>query len=58
MARDPALPELRHVVDHTKAKMEGVHEEAQRYTGPFELPEAGEEDVAWVRRLVGRELED
>ena len=51
---DPALPELRSMLDHITEKLAGLHEDAQRYVGPFELPEATEDEVAWVRRIVER----
>ena len=49
---DPALPEMRHVLDHCDEKLEELHQETQRYTGPFELREPLEDEVAWVRQLV------
>lgn len=54
---DPALPELRSMLDHTREKLAGLHDDAQRYVGPFELPDATEGEVAWVHRIVERELE-
>ena len=32
-----------------------LHKETQRYTGPFELAEPDEEELAWVREIMGRE---
>jgi hypothetical protein len=31
---------------------EGLHEDAQRYTGPFEFVEPGEEEIGRVRSIV------
>ena len=52
---DPAIPELRHVLDHSKERLIDLHKETQRYTGPFELAEPDEEELAWVREIMGRE---
>ena len=52
---DPALPELRSMLDHMREKLTGLHEDAGRYVGPFELLEPAEDEVAWVRRIVERE---
>ena len=49
---DPALPEMRHVLDHSEEKLKELHQETQRYTGPFDLAEPGDDEVAWVRQLV------
>ena len=43
------------MLDHTREKLTGLHDDAQRYVGPFELPEATEDEVAWVHRIVERE---
>ena len=52
---DPAIPELRHVLTHSHEKLIDLHEETQRYTGPFELVEPDEEELAWVREIMERE---
>ena len=52
---DPAIPEMRLVLDHCREELTDLHEETQRYTGPFELEGPGEEDLAWVRELMERE---
>ena len=49
---DPALPEMRHVLDHCEEKLKELHQETQRYTGRFDLREPVEDEVAWVRQLV------
>lgn len=49
---DPALPEMRHVLDHCEEKLKELYQETQRYTGPFDLAEPAEDEVAWVRQLV------
>ncbi len=51
---DPALPVLRDVLDSSREKLEGLKAETERYTGPFELPEPGEAEVAFVRDLAER----
>ncbi len=51
---DPAVPEMRQVLDHCKEKLESLHEDAQRYTGPFELPSPTEEELTMVREIVER----
>ena len=53
---DPALPEMRHVLEHCEEKLLELRQETQRYTGPFELQAAREEDLALVRGIVEREL--
>lgn len=50
---------LRHVegggiLDHTTEKLRELHKDAQQYTGPFELPEATEDDLASMRETVER----
>ena len=52
---DPALPVLRQVLDHSREKLEELHGETERFTGPFELPEPDEEDVAFVREIAERQ---
>ncbi len=52
---DPALPEMRHVLDHCEEKLKELHQETQRYSGPFELAEPVEDEVAWVQQLVEAE---
>ena len=52
---DPAIPELRHVLTHSREKLTDLHKETQRYTGPFELVEPDEEELAWVREIMERE---
>ena len=49
---DPAHPEMRHVLDHVKEELQGLHEDVRRYTGPFELAEPGEDEIGWVRSIV------
>ena len=52
---DPALPVLRHVLDHSREKIEELHGETERYTGPFGLAEPDEAEVAFVRELAERQ---
>ena len=52
---DPALPVLRDVLDRSREQLEDLQGETGRYTGPFDLPEPGEGDVAWVRELMERQ---
>ena len=52
---DPALPVLREVLDGSREKLEELHGETQKYVGPFELPEPGDGEVAWVRELAERQ---
>ena len=52
---DPALPVLRDVLDRSRERMEELHGETERYTGPFDLPEPGDGEVAWVRELAERQ---
>ena len=46
---------LRDVLDRSREKLEELHGETERYTGPFELPGPGEAQVAWVRELMERQ---
>ncbi len=54
---DPAVPDVRHMLDHTTERLADLHKDAQTYVEPFELPEPGEEDVAAMREQVEREVE-
>ena len=54
---DPAVPDVRHMLDHTTERLVDLHEDAQIYVAPFELGEPSEEDVAAMRQQVERELE-
>jgi len=54
---DPAVPDVRHMLDHTTERLVDLHEDAQTYVEPFELGEPSEEDVAAMREQVERELE-
>ena len=49
---DPALPEMRQVLDQCKEKLMETHMETQRYTGPFELEEPNNDDLERVREIV------
>jgi DNA modification methylase len=40
------------VLDLCEEKLKELHQETQRYTGPFDLREPGDDEVAWVRQLV------
>ena len=51
---DPALPEMRHVLDHCKEKLGSLHEDVQKYTGPFELPSPTEDELSMVRETAER----
>ena len=52
---DPAIPELRHVLTHSREKLIDLHKETQRYTGPLQLVEPDEEELAWVWAIMERE---
>jgi hypothetical protein len=54
---DPALPDVRHMLDHTTERLVDLHKDAQIYAEPFELAEPSEEDVATMRDQVERELD-
>ena len=54
---DPALPDVRHLLDHTTERLVDLHKDAQLYVEPFELGEPGEGDIAAMREQVERELE-
>ena len=45
---------IRDVLDCSREKLGELRGETERYTGPFELPEPGDGEVAWVRELVER----
>jgi len=47
---DPALPELRHVLDHSRERLEEMAGRTKDFVGPFELAEPGEDEVDLVRR--------
>ena len=53
---DPLLPDLRQMVEFTRAGLTDLHEEAQRYTGPFDLITCTEAHLKFVRRLVERDF--
>ena len=52
---DPTLPVLRDVLDRSREKLEELRGETERYTGPFDLPEPEEAQVAWVRESMERQ---
>ncbi len=45
---------MRHVLDHCEEKLKELHQETQRYSGPFDLPEAGEDEVTSMLEVVER----
>ena len=51
---DPALPDVRHMLDHTTERLVDLHKDAQTYVEPFEL---GDRDIASMREQVEREVE-
>ena len=53
---DPAVPDVRHLLDHTTERLVDLHKDAQTYVEPFELGEPGEGDIASMREQVEREL--
>ena len=53
---DPLLPVLRQMVEFTRAGLTDLHEEAQRYTGPFDLITRTEAHLKFVRGLVERDF--
>ena len=52
---DPALPALRHVLDHSRERLEELHGETERFTGPFQLTDPDDEEVAFVREIAERQ---
>ena len=46
---DPALPELRRILDDTGGELEKLRPLAETYAGPFELPEPSQEMVEELR---------
>lgn len=54
---DPAVPDVRHMLDHSTERLVDVHQSAQTYVEPFELPEPGEAEIAAMRQHLERELE-
>ena len=54
-AEDPSIPELRHVLTHSREKLIDLHKETERYSGPFELVEPDEEELSWVREIMERQ---
>jgi hypothetical protein len=54
---DILQPDVREVFDEAKAKLIELHERAQHYTGPFDLPaEPDDETLASIRRIVARQV--
>ena len=51
---DPALPDVRHMLDHTTERLVDLHKDAQTYVEPLEL---GDRDIASMREQVEREVE-
>jgi len=49
---DPALPEVRHMIERAVEQLEDVRQGAESYTGPLALEEPDGELVGKVRRLV------
>ena len=45
---------MRSMLDHCNAKLLSLHEDGQRYTGPFELPSPTEDHLSMVREIVER----
>jgi hypothetical protein len=52
---DPLLPELRDMLDKGNEQLADLHEQAEKFCGPFELEEPTDEEVAFVHRLVTKE---
>ena len=52
---DPALPVIRHVLDHSRERLEEMHGEVKDYTGPSDLPKPDGAQVASVRELAERQ---
>jgi hypothetical protein len=53
---DPAMSDVRHVLNHTTEKPQELHEDIQRYTGSYELPVPSEDDMVSMREIVERAL--
>ena len=51
---DPAVPEMRQVLDNCKEKLVDLHEDVQKFTGPFELPSPTEDELSMVRETAER----
>ncbi len=49
---DPALPEVRELLDDAKAVLQGLREDLEPLCGPFDLPEPEETLVALIRRAL------
>lgn len=49
---DPALPVLRDVLDRSRERLQEMHGETERYTGPFELPEPDGAQLSSVRGVA------
>ncbi len=52
---DTAISEMRHVLTHGREKLIDLHKETQRHTGPFQLVEPDDEELAWVWAIMERE---
>lgn len=51
---DPLRPDARELFEEAKGTVREVRDEMLPYAGEFELPEAGEEELALTRKLVER----
>jgi hypothetical protein len=51
---DPCVPDVRHVIDHTREALVDLHRSLLQYVEPFELPEPDEETLEAVRALYER----
>ena len=55
---DPLLPDVRSVLDGTRRQLQSVHEGVQGYTGAFELPEPGEDELGKLKGFLDRAVQD
>jgi hypothetical protein len=55
---DPALPQDRQAIVEGKEQLKDLHEQAQKYTGPFDLPGPDEAELRLLREAVRRAAEN
>jgi hypothetical protein len=55
---DPLHPDVRRLLNEAKATLLDVHSGFEPYVGGIELPEPTEDEVALVRRLVEKAIEN
>jgi hypothetical protein len=55
---DPLLPDVRSVLDGTRGQLQSLYEGVQGYTGAFELPEPGEDELGKLKGFLDRAVQD